>query len=190
MVKGQHFICRSCIYEWRSRKDVGKPSVCPHCRSYSIETKADKHNRKRKEFENQKKREEQRKQKRERTHIKELIDKGLSKEDIARKTKKSIKYINHCIKQIKQDEIDQKEQSKINRGESIGIGIGYGFLSYVILALVWWFIASIVFVFTMPTNDYSLFKIVYSWYGLVFWWFVFGLIFGIRNYKKKKSLVI
>jgi len=35
MVSGDHFQC-SCGYEWRTRKDVGKPSVCPHCKTTYI----------------------------------------------------------------------------------------------------------------------------------------------------------
>ena len=38
MVSGDHYICTECKYEWRTRKDVGIPSICPHCKGHSIST--------------------------------------------------------------------------------------------------------------------------------------------------------
>ncbi|MBT3298250.1 hypothetical protein HN385_04950 [archaeon] len=35
MVSGDHFKC-ACDYEWRTRKDIGEPSICPRCKSTYI----------------------------------------------------------------------------------------------------------------------------------------------------------
>jgi len=32
MASGDHYLCNSCKYEWRTRKDVGKPGFCPKCK--------------------------------------------------------------------------------------------------------------------------------------------------------------
>ncbi|MBT4446959.1 hypothetical protein HOC96_06955 [archaeon] len=42
MVSGDHFICGSCDYEWRTRKDVGEPSTCPHCKKNHISNESEK----------------------------------------------------------------------------------------------------------------------------------------------------
>lgn len=36
MVSRDHFICNLCNYEWRTRKDVGEPSVCPNYKGINI----------------------------------------------------------------------------------------------------------------------------------------------------------
>jgi hypothetical protein len=36
MVSGDHFQCDHCDYEWRTKKDVGEPSMCPHCKNRYI----------------------------------------------------------------------------------------------------------------------------------------------------------
>jgi predicted Zn-ribbon and HTH transcriptional regulator len=41
MVSGDHFMCDSCNYEWRTRKDVGEPSVCPHCKNTCINNESE-----------------------------------------------------------------------------------------------------------------------------------------------------
>ena len=35
MIK-DHYICNNCGYEWRTRKDIGKPSICPNCKKHII----------------------------------------------------------------------------------------------------------------------------------------------------------
>jgi hypothetical protein len=42
MVSGDHYICNSCHYEWRTRKDLGEPSICPHCKSNHINNESEK----------------------------------------------------------------------------------------------------------------------------------------------------
>ena len=37
MALGDHYVCDSCHYEWRTKKDVGVPFFCSHCRSEKIE---------------------------------------------------------------------------------------------------------------------------------------------------------
>jgi predicted Zn-ribbon and HTH transcriptional regulator len=37
MVSGDHYICGTCGYEWRTRKDVGGPHQCPKCQDSQIE---------------------------------------------------------------------------------------------------------------------------------------------------------
>jgi len=43
MTSRDHFNCDSCGYEWRTRKDVGEPSVCPHCKSNDIANESAKY---------------------------------------------------------------------------------------------------------------------------------------------------
>ena len=41
MASGDHYICKDCKYEWRTRKDVGSPSICPKCRKEMIQLKSE-----------------------------------------------------------------------------------------------------------------------------------------------------
>ncbi|MBI2102569.1 hypothetical protein HYT55_01920 [Candidatus Woesearchaeota archaeon] len=59
MVSGDHFVCNSCEYQWRTRKDVGEPSVCPHCKSNHIKNESEKSRREQEDF---RKEEERRKE--------------------------------------------------------------------------------------------------------------------------------
>lgn len=36
MVLRDHFVCESCDYEWRTKKDIGEPAVCPKCKKEII----------------------------------------------------------------------------------------------------------------------------------------------------------
>lgn len=40
MVLKDHFVCESCDYEWRTKKDIGEPAICPRCKKENIINKS------------------------------------------------------------------------------------------------------------------------------------------------------
>ena len=63
MVSGDHYVCNSCYYEWRTRKDVGEPYQCVKCRALNIEEEGARRRRLAREAEARKEREKERQKK-------------------------------------------------------------------------------------------------------------------------------
>jgi hypothetical protein len=59
MTSGDHFVCDSCNYEWRTRKDVGDPFQCVKCRSNNIEENGVRRRRIAREAEERRRREKE-----------------------------------------------------------------------------------------------------------------------------------
>ncbi len=49
MISRDHFYCNYCKYEWCTRKDVGKPSICPNCKEQNIINKDEEERTKQRE---------------------------------------------------------------------------------------------------------------------------------------------
>ena len=100
MALGDHYVCNSCDYEWRTKKDVGEPSICPKCKDSDIITYLEKGNIEEKKIKvyNEKQ-----------IKFKELVFNGLSNQEISKEMNLSIDYVNFLYNELKKEEKDKKK---------------------------------------------------------------------------------